>query len=282
MNLESVISEAVDIPPVAKIFPKLLKTLKDPNSEMQDIIELLKVDVTLSANILRYANGSYYGNGTPTNGLEAAIQRIGVSEVNRLVSIAASKSVLDKPLIAYNIKEGEMIEDSLATAQLMHALGCQIDRDLADTFYTTGLLHAIGKIVINQYLKTRGMSLYGGNDLTTETTQDISTEFERKILGFDHAEAGAALIQSWSFAPDMVDAIRHQHSPETAPGEIQLTACLNFSNKIGPIFRLTESSPICAITEEICTRIGLKAEQIQACMDRAFVDYQEVLDVLNN
>jgi HD-like signal output (HDOD) protein len=283
MDLERVISQTVDLPPAAKIFPQLLKTLRDPTSQLHDVIELLKVDVNLSANILRIASGSYYANSTPTNSLDAAIQRIGLSEINRLVSIAISKGVLDQALSSYNMQQGALIEDSLATAQIMHALSHTFDPSSIDTYYTTGLLHAIGKIVINQYLKKHNMTLYGANDPVTAKPHEITIKFERQILGFDHAQAGAALIQRWGFEPRVSQAIQFQHQPAaTTASPSRLTSCLHFSNRIAPAFRTSDHCPSVDDWPQLCNTVALSHEQVQACLERAYQEFSKAMLMLKN
>jgi HD-like signal output (HDOD) protein len=39
---------------------------------------------------------------------------------------------------------------------------------------------------------------------------------ENMILGTDHAEIGAKILESWSFPPDIVKAVRWHHDPEAA------------------------------------------------------------------
>ncbi|MFT4901826.1 MAG: HD-like signal output (HDOD) protein [Lentimonas sp.] len=283
IKLEKIVSELVDIPPAVQIFPKLLQTLRAPESDIEDITQLIKVDVSLSSQVLRFAGTSFYGSGSPVNGLVDAIQRIGFRETNRLVTLAAFKNILSKPLSAYNEKEGELMQNALATAQVMHAIGQAVDRDSADLFYTTGLFHGIGKIAINQYLKNRGLSLYGGDGGSGDSTQVVSIELERKTLGFDHAEVGAALLENWSFASNMTQAIRYQYIPHQNMDQPRLTHALNFASKVGEGFiHAGKARPNFQVSSDHLIDIQLTEEQMQNCMDVAFDEFVKIKEMIHN
>lgn len=285
IDLDTVISELNEIPPAAQILPKLMRTLRDPQSDAQDIVQLLKVDVSLSTQILRYASSSLFGSISPASGLEEAIQRIGFREINRLVSIAASKGLLNHELSSYNSEEGELLQESLATAQIMHALGQATHSESSDTFYTTGLLHCIGKIAIDQHLKGRGMSLYSGSGHIEFDDSDPSIALgrERQILGFDHAEAGAALLEKWGFSPQIVEALREQYGLQEPLHQPQLSYCLNLAGNIGVLFRKAgaeEERPEYSIDLEKYEAIGLSQEQFDACLDTAFREFSKVREMV--
>lgn len=283
MNLDTLISEVTDIPPAPQVIPRLQAILRDPSSDMTAVVECLKVDVSLSTKVLRFANSSYFAGSAAADGLEEAIQRIGFREINRLVSVATSKGILDKALPAYNAKEGELFETSLACAQIMHALAGTREPEKTDSFYTTGLLQGIGKIVINQYLKSRGLSLYGGHDGTAESMEEISPEFETSVLGFNHADAGAALLASWKFPPEITEPICFQYRPNEAPTLKARALCLNFANSWAPAFREAGESfpqqPEQTASPEI---LGLNEPDLHALLQTAFSQFQNLRRMLAN
>jgi len=40
---------------------------------------------------------------------------------------------------------------------------------------------------------------------------------ERAVFGFDHAEVGAALLESWNIPETLVNIVRHCYSPTSSP-----------------------------------------------------------------
>jgi HD-like signal output (HDOD) protein len=76
--------------------------------------------------------------------------------------------------------------------------------------FTAGLVHDVGMLVIDRWLVAEGRRLPKSAD---ETAQRHA---ERTLLGFDHAETGAALAEAWGFPDFLVTALRHHHSPLAA------------------------------------------------------------------
>jgi HD-like signal output (HDOD) protein len=44
-------------------------------------------------------------------------------------------------------------------------------------------------------------------------------EAERRVLGIDHAEVGAVLLESWGLPADIVEAVRYHHRPDDFEGD---------------------------------------------------------------
>ena len=85
--------------------------------------------------------------------------------------------------------------------------------------YTGGLLHDIGKVVLDQHLATAFPLFY-------RQAQDHGTSFmatEKKIFGATHCETGSRLGQNWSFPDSLVAVIKHHHYPEAETDYSELT-----------------------------------------------------------
>lgn len=281
MDLQHVIREIVKIPPTPQVLPKLQRLLRQPDSDPSDIVKVLKVDVSITAQVLKFANSSYFGLAAPVQGLDEAVYIMGFREIFKIVSVAAAKDVLAGALAFYNTREGEVLENSIAAAQIMTAVSEANGMGGLESYYTTGLLHAIGMIVINQYFHNRGLSAFGGHEGLEGPLEEASLEEERALFGFDHAEAGAALLESWKFSEEIAIPIRYQYSPESSPSYRTITNCLKFSRETAVQVVASKGQPAeWNLEESACERVGLAAESAREALNRACAAYAEVKEML--
>jgi HD-like signal output (HDOD) protein len=275
ISLEQIVEGVVNLPPTPRILPKLQKLLRNPDSGIHDIISLIKIDAPMTAQIVRLSNSAYYNTGESVQSLEEAVNRLGFREVYRVTSVAAAQQVMGEALPLYNMGKGELLEGSVSTAILMVELGSRSRRVDLDSAYTTGLLHSIGKVIINQYFLKHGLELYGN---TAGDTIDIM--WERKLLGFDHAQAGAAILKKWNFPDEILIPVKFQLDPLKAQS-MESTACqLSIARAVAAILRpkngiLQEVSKI-KIEKEVLDCAGLDDDKLLEAVEDARAGLQEM------
>jgi HD-like signal output (HDOD) protein len=62
---------------------------------------------------------------------------------------------------------------------------------------------------------------------------------EKAVLGTDHSEVGACLLQRWSFPEIIVEAVANHHAPVAKPA-IKLSAVVYLANRAG---HLSDTTP---------------------------------------
>lgn len=275
ISLEQIVEGIVNLPPTPRILPKLQKLLRDPDSSIHDIISLVKVDAPMTAQIVRLSNSAYYNTGERVQSLEEAVNRLGFREVYRVTSVAAAHQVMGEALPLYNMGKGELLEGCVSTAVLMVEIGSRARRMDLDAAYTTGLLHSIGKVIINQYFLKHGLELYGNTSGET-----IDMMWERKLLGFDHAAAGAAILEKWKFPEEILVPVRCQLEPLTAPAHKAWTCQLYIARMISPLLRTKPgTSPNLdelQIEQEILDSAGIDMEKLREAADDAVAGLKEM------
>ena len=225
MTLESLIDQVDNFPPTIQTLPKLQTLLTSEDSNFDDIVSLIRIDPSLTAQVLKLSNSAYYGQATQIVDIEDAVSRIGIREVYKLVAMVCGMELLTDAQPVFFIDEGQLWEQSLACALVMENMARDTGQDPSSS-YTTGLLHSLGKIVINRYL----------NDSYEEVFQIVEkkgitlTEAERKVFGFDHAEIGASLLKQWDFASHTYLPIQYQYRPLEVPECREATSTLHLAN----------------------------------------------------
>ena len=219
MNLDTIISQVKRLPPNPQIMLKLLRLLQDINTDPGDIVELIRIDTALTAQVLRLSNSAYYGVVTPSYNLEEAVNRIGFRETYKLVGVVCSSQIFNTPVQTYYLESDQLWENSIATALVMELIAQRMGTDHSIA-YTIGLLHSIGKIIINQVMADKYADVYA----LIEKEKLSLIEAETKVLGFNYAQLGMALLKKWNFPAEICEPIEHQFTPMEAPTQ-QLHAC---------------------------------------------------------
>ena len=212
MKAEEILSQVQKLPPAPAVLPSLLNLLNDPNSNPNEVIALIRVDPSLTAQVLRLSNSVYYGAANTTYDLQEAVGRIGFREVYKLVAVVCGQQLLNHQITQLFLDKGEMWEYSLGTGFIMEQMAQDLGLD-ASSAYTIGLLHSIGKLVIASHPKLEYSQVFEA----VEKERIPVIDAERKVWGVTHPEVGAALLRKWSFAEDIIVPIAHQDRPALAP-----------------------------------------------------------------
>lgn len=243
ITISSLIEGITQLPPSPEILPKLQKLLSDDDSSLDDVTKLIRLDPALTAQIIKISNSVYYGGANACESIDAAVNRVGFNEVFKLVGMIVTRKILGNALPIYNHDVGHLWETSIFTGMLMYDLAqpARVERELA---YTAGLLHSLGKVVINAYHHEHGIPGY------EEHIYEMTLEWEYEILGFTHAEVSAELLKKWAFDAAIRLPIEYQHKPQLAPEGCQRLAYLLYAAKFA-VKHLEKNHVITAKTLEL-------------------------------
>jgi len=225
MNLSELIQKTKALPAAPEILPKLIKMMKDSDTDASEVVSLITTDPSIVSGVLKLANSSLYAPPSPVTDVAEAVALLGIREVYRIVSSVTSNSFLDGELSSMEIQKGGLWTHSLAVALIMEIIA-EDRSDLEGLPYTLGLLHDIGKLALHH---ARG-------EVYTEIFKEVETEkisvnaAESRKLGFDHAQVGAYMLEQWNFPREVYLPIRYQYSPQDAEEYKELAGALQVAN----------------------------------------------------
>jgi len=224
-DLQRLIRETEFLPPGFQIVPKLLLLLDDPESNSEELAELIRVDPGLTTEVLRVCNSAFYSGGVRAETLSEAVMRIGLRAVYQVVMKVIASPVLSQPEKNYGAEQINLWRHSLAVATGAEFIAR--DRgDNSEVAFTAGLLHDIGKLVVNKALDGD----YSG--VLKEANEKMLSihVVEKGIFNMDHADAGGILLNRWNLPPNIVAAVRFHHKPAGAGESVRLASIVNVAN----------------------------------------------------
>ncbi len=264
------------LPAAPRVVPELMKLLNQADVDSSKVVRLISFDPALTANVLRICNSAYFGAATPTSELQEAVTRLGFKQVYQLVAAATGAKMLGAAQPGYGLDPGELWKHSVAVAVTAQLIAKKLG-DNDGVAFTAALLHDIGKIILAQALE----SIYPKLVKETEVNQQSLLEAEKKLLGVQHAEVGARLLERWKFPPNIISSVWFHHTPKGAGKHQRLAACVYVADMIAHFMGHGYGHLAFALRgrNDALTILGLTSESIPQFMMEAF-DQMHVVDAL--
>ena len=276
---EQILEQVKQIPalPVSAIV--LIRLLQDPDAQPSLICKAVKHDPGLTSNILRLANSSLFGVEHEIGSIKEALVRLGTKNILSLVLCSTVAPMAKKTVPGYNLQDGALWEHSVATALATGEFAEILDVRSPDIAFTAGLLCNIGKIVIGTFVEKESEAIY---KLAFEDNLSFQCA-EQEVLGVDHAEIGADLLESWGLPGSVVEVVRWHHEPDRCPEEYQATADIVHVAEHGTMvigYGVGDEGTHYKVSSESSERLKLNAKWIEAALCQTVIKLEEVRDSL--
>ena len=194
--------------PVAAI--QTVKLIQDKDVSFERLVDTIKYDPIITAKVIRMANSALLSGSRPISSVKEALVRLGLKQLMRLVIASSVKPVLNQSLPGYDLGIGELWRHSVAvgiTAEIIETRKGEAEGDIA---FTVGLLHDIGKLAMGSFVEK-----YIQRILEVAMKENIPfEEAETDVLGIDHTELGAVLLERWGFPEEIIEVVRWHHLPD--------------------------------------------------------------------
>lgn len=202
MNLNEFLIDPNQIPAMPQVIVKALSIIKDEDSGVRQLADIISYDQALSTQVLKLVNSAYYGFSQQITSITKAIGLIGMNQTKNIIITVAMKSMLTtgggKDLWEHSIKCGVASEQIAKQYKLMNP----------DEAFILGFLHDIGKIV----LAKKSLRLFQkANELANRGLNAI--EAEEIFFKTNHADIGFFLATKWKLSVIIANAIKYHHDP---------------------------------------------------------------------
>ena len=175
--------------------------VRQPGVQLADVADLFRSDPALTARVVAACHSPYYSRGERTADIREALLRLGLNEVLQIVQVVALTDLRKYPTHLYTATAGHFWARSLHTAFVIDAIS-----EGAPFAYTAGIMHLVGIWVLCSIFPAGRMSI-------DERELALQARLEQLRLGVSFAEAGAAALTQWGFAPQICDAVSRQLTP---------------------------------------------------------------------
>jgi putative nucleotidyltransferase with HDIG domain len=277
MTAIALVQKVKNLPTVSHAALKLINLLDKPSVDNDEIVQIIKYDNVLTAKLLRACNAPAFGLGESVASVDQAVLILGHTQIFHIVMTLAFGSVMTISSLPYTIEMNELWEHSLVTAMASEIVLDQVPGLNAElnVAFTANLLHDIGKVVLAQTVKAEELSEIRDR---ISRKQISGTDAEKEVLGLDHAEVGAALLQIWRLPENIVEAVANHHNP-AMKSRPPLSAEVHIANAVAHRAKPPPGQSIHdpRITEAVAAALKIKEEKLEE-MAAAFGKSTEQMD----
>lgn len=227
-KLRASIEAITDLPTLPTVVARITQRISNPSTNAADVGKLIEQDQALTGRVLRLVNSAYYGFPKQIKSIQHAVVILGFSKIKTLI-ITASVFGTFKDKLCSGLNLEHFWQHSLATA-----IASKVAAELigvghaAEDAFIGGLLHDIGKLVMDQYQP----SIYGPIVKYTQEKGTLLVKAEKEVMGLTHAEVGEWMMEKWRLPPILVQMVATHHTPNSIMDRREIVTAIH----LGDIF----------------------------------------------
>lgn len=217
-------SSELTLPSPPDMAIRLNRLVDDPNFEVSSVVDLVRSEPTLTANVMALGGSPAYStSGRPPGSLSDAVMRIGSRELTRFLLALCNRRLFVSPSEWSADALRDLWQHSLATALLAEQLAAEVEGLVPAQTFLHGLLHDVGRAVLIQIF----------DEMAAEPDADAYAQDEivRTIDGL-HGQFGAALLQKWRFAESYSEVAMFHHTPQKSFAHQNIVAAVGLADVV--------------------------------------------------
>jgi HD-like signal output (HDOD) protein len=219
------------------VYYRVREQFELPDCSSTEVARLVETDPALTTGVLKLVNSAFYGFSRKVESVERAILVLGLRQTHELILAITVSNVFVGIHPQYMDMRRYWIGcmmTALTSRELAH-LTCN---PAASRLFVIGLLADIGHLVMYQTVPELAIE--------AQTTADVGNEplfeAERRIIGCDSAEVGAALMDNWKLPASFAEIIGAQITPRLAGKHIIEAELLHIALAVSKADRYNEPS----------------------------------------
>ncbi len=233
-QLHALVNRIDKLPTLPMVVSQLLALVESPETSAVDVNRVISTDQALTGKVLKLVNSPFYGFSRQISTVTQAVVILGFKTIK---SLALSATVFEifggRGSQAFN--RTAFWEHSIGTGVAAQIVAKKMRYPLAEEAFIAGIIHDLGKVVLDQYLAEDFARVLEHRD-----THNVALRAaERAVLGLDHSAIGGWLAERWHLPLPLQHAIEHHHditrgsAEESLPAIVHLADILARTHRVG-------------------------------------------------
>jgi diguanylate cyclase (GGDEF)-like protein/putative nucleotidyltransferase with HDIG domain len=205
-RLEDAVERLGRLPVLSATVRRVQVIAESEDAGIGDMVAALEADQGLAADLLRYANSAACARPLRARSIRAAVTLVGRRAIAQMALEAATFRFFQRAPGNGGRSIGHLHLHAAAVAGTAQAVAERTGA-ATDVAHLAGLLHDVGKLVMPLAFGDAALDAIAAEH--PAGTERAATE--RKLLGVDHAEAGALVARASQIDPPVAQAIALHH-----------------------------------------------------------------------
>lgn len=208
-RVKRVTESLLSLPALPTVVARLLQAVDNPKVSATMLGNLIEQDQVLTARILKVANSSFYAFPRQIGTVQLALVVMGSDAVKELALGLSAQNAFRAESAHPRFQIANFWQHSLAVASACRLLAPRFSDVPPGEAFVAGLLHDIGKLVLNQYLPKEFAALQEA----MMAPDAIPETVEVALIGVTHGEVGSWLGERWNLPAPLCQAMRYHGEP---------------------------------------------------------------------
>lgn len=217
------IRDLATLPVVAN---NVIQLTQNPKVSALQVADAISQDQALTSKVLKTANSAFYGFPRKITTVNQAIIILGFTNIRNIVISASLNSTLhsDKKDALFNLKS--FWKHSLACGIASKILAKRAGIKNYEEAFIWGLLHDLGKIVMNTYIHEE----YNQVVAVALGKNILIADAEQQLFGFTHTAVGSLVADKWNLPPTLIKVIQYHHNPVKDYNSLRISSIVHLAD----------------------------------------------------
>lgn len=231
----SILAALKSMPPLPEVAYRLLATMNDPEYDIDDVVDLVRVDPTLTARLLRLVNSALFGNMRPITTVGDAVTFAGTRNLVKLVMVSCTATQFADTGSSTYADSRSLWHHTVACALAAQHLAERVCAN-GSVAFTIGVLHNVGRIAMSRFAADWNPAAAAAAGLPPDLLH-----VERFCFGIDHAKAAGIVASAWNLPQELAEPLskHHDQDAETVLGAVldiadTMALSLGLGNPLAP------------------------------------------------
>ena len=267
-EMRRMVEKVTSLPTLPGSVTRITRMLDDPDTTAVEVGREIEKDQVLSAKVLKLVNSGFYGFSQPISTIQHAMVLLGFNVVKTLVLSTSVLDMMSKSMAG-------LWQHSLACARTCAIIGRYLNLDDPEEISVTGLLHDLGKVVLEAHVKEAFEPVMQ----LVEARNMLFYEAEQEVMEITHATIGGWLLDQWQLPGQLVEPIMYHHDFHPTRTHAVRTGVVHLADILvrAEGFGSGGDRRIPVVSDDAMQTMGLGADDVQDIMDEMMDEMRDMV-----